>query len=443
MQTGPQQGGDRPRSVAARAHDPARVPSVLLYIVVLYVLVFTHIVSGSVLSQGALDPSIYEDAAKSNAINQLFWISLFVVSVTVAVMRRTRVLPHILPLFPLVAYLAWSLAMMPWAADRHVALRRLILQFCIVGSVWLPIVMIADSDRVRRLVFYAFLFIVLINVAMAAIIPPTTLGYAGLFSQKNELGAAAAMAFLTFLSGVGAKQRWERTASVLGIVPAAALLIASRSKTSMILAVAIPVLVAGVIMLSRAFRIRPVYLFWGGGAPVASAVVTTLGFGLRYDRVLHLLFGGATFTGRTAIWQFAWSQFQTRPITGFGSNGFWGVGANSAATFSSNAFLSNILQAHEGYLDVLLETGVVGLGLFIAFVSATLRNCASVIDKRGAFFFLAIAFFFILHNFFESSAFRRFEPNWVLFLIVAVAVARPRYARQPELDISAEWRPAC
>jgi hypothetical protein len=39
-------------------------------------------------------------------------------------------------------------------------------------------------------------------------------------------------------------------------------------------------------------------------------------------------------------------------------------------------------------------------------------------------FFVSVVLFLVLHNLEESSAFRRFEPTWVVFLAVAVAVAR-------------------
>ncbi|HUW80010.1 MAG TPA: O-antigen ligase family protein, partial [Acidocella sp.] len=147
---------------------------------------------------------------------------------------------------------------------------------------------------------------------------------------------------------------------------------------------------------------------------------------MRSDAILHALFGGDTFTGRTVIWSFARSEFLTRPLAGFGFNGFWGVGTNSAATYSNNAFFSDILQAHEGYLDVLLETGLIGLIIFVTLLLTTLRNCSRVLRLRGGTLFLAITLFFIFHNFFESSAFRRFEPAWVLFLFAATAAALER-----------------
>ncbi|MDE2161722.1 MAG: O-antigen ligase family protein [Alphaproteobacteria bacterium] len=419
------------------------VPSVFLCLVLLYSLFLTQIISGTFLNRGDLDPTINVTADASNTANQAFWLMLFIACLIVAGMRRTPILRHAWALWPLVAYLAWSTATMLWAVDPHVAWRRLILQFCIVGSVWLSVAMIGNARRVRRIVLYVLFVVVLINVSAAAVTHPTALGYAGLFGQKNELGAAAAMAFIGFSTGLGAPLSMERTVCRLGFVMSGLLLIASRSKTSLILAFSIPLVAYAAAFLARGLRVRPVYVVWGIATAALIVTLVAMGSGVRYQDILKVLFGGATFTGRTDIWAFAWSEFLIRPITGFGFNGFWGVGTNSAATFSNNAFLSNILQSHDGYLDILLETGGVGLAIFIGFVTTTFGHCSRALRVRGGVFFLAISLFFVLHNFFESSAFRRFEPAWIVFLIVAVTVARMKPTRTRNLAFSDAWVPAC
>lgn len=415
-----------PASLTARE---MAVPGALLVLALIYPLLLTQIVGGSFLALGELDPAIYLTAASSNAVNQIFWLFLFAVSLLAAGMRRTPLMREAWALLPLLIYLAWSTATIPWAADRHIAMRRLVLQFCIVGSIWLPIAMMDSAERVRELVLCVFAFVVAANAASAVLVPPTELGFAGFFSQKNGLGEVAAMAFIAFSSGIAALRRRERTLCWLGILLAGPLLVASRSKTSLILAVAVPLLAGAIAAVSRGLRLRPGYVVSAVLAVAGAGAVFALAGGVRYRHVLDVLFNGDTFTGRTEIWDFAWSEFLTRPIAGFGFNGFWGTGGGAAATFSDNAFFMNILQAHNGYLDILLETGAVGFAIFVSFVTAAVGNCRRVVHMKGGVFFLSLALFFILHNFFESSAFRRFEPAWIVFLIVAVTVARNRPAR--------------
>ncbi len=420
-----------------------RAPTIVLTLVLLYTLIFAQIISGSAAVQADLDPAIYETASRSNAINQAIWFALLAFSIMLSVMRRIDPLQASRALLPLFAYLLWSAATLPWAVDHHIALRRLILQFCIVGSIWLPVAMIRDATHVRRILLYVLFVTVLANAAAAVVVKPSGLGYAGLFSQKNGLGAVVAMALVTFLFSFDRERSTDCIISVIGTVLSLGLLVVSKSKTSIILAAAVPLIAWAAAGLARSLRIRPAVIVLAVVIVSSSATIVALNFGLRSNTILHALFGGDTFTGRTAIWDFAWSEFLTRPLAGFGFNGFWGVGANAAATYSNNAFFADILQAHEGYLDILLETGLIGLVIFVALVLRTLRNCSRVICLRGGTFFLAMTLFFVLHNFFESSIFRRFEPIWVLFLIVATAAAVERPNGQKALRHFSREATAC
>jgi O-antigen ligase len=180
--------------------------------------------------------------------------------------------------------------------------------------------------------------------------------------------------------------------------------------------------------ISRLAKLRPSTLMIGGAALSAAVVLVAFGAGINFDRILGLVFGDSTFTGRTDIWHFAWSEFRTRPLTGFGFNGFWGTGANSAASFAHNDFLSSILEAHDGYLDVLLETGAIGLAIVVCLALVTLKlfDHALADHSSRAVLFLALVFFFLIHNVVESSIFRRYENAWVFFLVAAFSVTQWR-----------------
>ena len=125
-----------PVSLADRMRVSVRmaVPTLLLAIVLLYPLFLTQLLSGAFLHAGDLDAQINVEAASSNAVNQAFWLSIFAVCVVTAALRQKSLLPYTLTLWPLLLYLAWSGATMLWAVDRHIASRRLILQFCIRGD---------------------------------------------------------------------------------------------------------------------------------------------------------------------------------------------------------------------------------------------------------------------------------------------------------------------
>ncbi|HKD23687.1 MAG TPA: O-antigen ligase family protein [Rhizomicrobium sp.] len=422
----------------------AMLPSILLAIALIYPLLISQLLTGDFLHPADFNGQINVEASGANRLNQAFWLLLFVSCAAAALMRRTRLGAQAVALWPLFLYLAWSVATLAWAVDPHVASRRLALQFCIVGAIWLPVAMIGSPTRVRRVVLYVLFYIVLLNALGIAVIERTALGYAGIFGQKNALGAVTALGLVTFLASLSARSQMDRIIALIGVPLAAFLLVYSRSKTSFILGLIVPALVYTIWFAARTLRIRPSYLVSTGMIFGFFVVAIFFGGGLRYQDVLTTFFHDATFTGRTEIWSFAWSNIVLKPYAGYGFNGFWGVGGGSAAMSSNNSLLVNILQSHNGYLDTLLETGFVGLGILVCFITVTVGHCSRLLrsDPANGAFCLSVAIFFMLHNFEESSAFRRFEPTWVIFLVAAATVAAAVRARRTAPSPQLAWSPA-
>jgi O-antigen ligase len=420
------------------------LPSVLLAVALIYPLLISQLLSGDFLHPAEFSGQINIEASGANRLNQAFWLLLFMACIATAAMRRTRLTAPAAALWPLFLYLAWSVLALAWAVDPHVSSRRLVLQLCIVGSIWLPVAMMASPTRVRRVVLYVLFYIVLLNTLGIAVIERTSLGYAGIFGQKNALGAVTALGLVTFLASLGARSNMDRLIALIGLPLAAFLLVYSRSKTSFILGLIVPALVYAVWFAARTLRIKPSYIVSTGMVFGLFVVAIFFGGGLRYQDVLTTFFHDATFTGRTEIWSFAWSNIVLKPYAGYGFNGFWGVGGGSAAMSSNNSLLVNILQSHNGYLDTLLETGFIGLGILVCLIAVTVGHCSRLLrsDPANGAFCLSVALFFILHNFEESSAFRRFEPTWVIFLVAAATVACVARAKRSAPSGQLAWSPA-
>lgn len=376
-----------------------------------------------------LDPSMNVEASGSNLLNQAFWLVLFIFAVMAG--RQAPILRLGWRLWPLVAYLVWSAASILWALAPDIVIRRLLLQIFVVGSVVLPIVLIDDEKKVRSTVLRVMFVVLLVNAAMLVLQPPTPLGHAGIYGQKNELGLTAALALLTCLTSLALGGFLQRAMAWIGIPLALGLLLASRSKTSLVLAIVIPALGWAVALAARLLKLSPALLL---GCMLALAIPIGLGVAevidLTLDDVLRFAFGDATFTGRTDIWDFAAAQIAGNPVLGHGYNGFWGIGDASPAAFSGSELIASILQAHNGYLDILLETGFVGLVLFLALLAVVIKDAGAITARSLAAgtFVIALTLFTALHNGFESTALRRFHPVW-LFMLIAAAMAAAAHCR--------------
>jgi O-antigen ligase len=90
-------------------------------------------------------------------------------------------------------------------------------------------------------------------------------------------------------------------------------------------------------------------------------------------------------------------------------------------------------EAHNGYLEVFLNLGWVGIALLTSIIITGYRNLLSMLrwnpeacGLRMAFFVAALAY-----NFTEAG-FRIMSPVWIFFLVAAVAVPKPRVAKAAE-----------
>ena len=83
-------------------------------------------------------------------------------------------------------------------------------------------------------------------------------------------------------------------------------------------------------------------------------------------------------------------------------------------------------NAHNGYLDTMVEMGYVGYALLLAFIIATLHAIGRIADRAPvrAWLVLSLAVHIIITNGLESLWMRGFEMLWIVFLILAAEAAR-------------------
>jgi O-antigen ligase len=136
------------------------------------------------------------------------------------------------------------------------------------------------------------------------------------------------------------------------------------------------------------------------------------------------LFIDLTFTGRTEIWEFVWQYVVKSPFIGTGYGSFWAIGDLSPSLVSASKFVAQYTEAHNGYLDVLVSIGAMGLvftGLALVQPYALLRFYSSsqtdTATQEVLLCALLLLTFGILHNTLESSLLQGVSPIWTLMLI--------------------------
>jgi len=132
-----------------------------------------------------------------------------------------------------------------------------------------------------------------------------------------------------------------------------------------------------------------------------------------------------SLTGRTGIWRTLVPYAMARPLLGYGAGGFW--------TTSMRELTS--AHAHNGYLDMILNLGFVGLSLFLLFFMSLCKKAHQVImmDFEWGIFFVSYLLMGLVSNMTESSvdSFTRYLSTIILFLSASSASIMSRRANSP------------
>jgi exopolysaccharide production protein ExoQ len=216
---------------------------------------------------------------------------------------------------------------------------------------------------------------------------------------------------------------FRRALAIVVSLLAGILIVMSDSKTALALAIACPILAVIVLAIRRTMRISPAVLLV---SILLGYIVVSELTGFTMYRVSYILYGDPTFTGRSYIWDFAFSKIADRPLLGWGYQSFWLVGSDAPSVVDAPGFVKSMPNAHNGYFDTMLELGYLGWGLLMAFILTTLHAVGRVADRYygRAWSMLTIALYVIIYNGLESFWMRGYEFLWVVFLVLAVDIRR-------------------
>jgi exopolysaccharide production protein ExoQ len=191
----------------------------------------------------------------------------------------------------------------------------------------------------------------------------------GILGNSNLLAMVALLAIAVF--GVQLADRSVRRGTgIAWLVVALLAMVLTRSSTVILAGVFMLVVLLFALWTRRVDPAKrlPVYLT-GAGLVVVVAVLATV----FASRIPTLLGKSEDLTGRLDIWKSVIGLAQQRPVFGWGWVSYW---APWVKPFDGLAVRNGVqyLQAHNAWLDVWLQLGIVGLVVFILLVLTTLRR---------------------------------------------------------------------
>jgi exopolysaccharide production protein ExoQ len=372
-----------------------------------------------------------EMALDGNSTDAAVFGVLLAAGLFVLLSRRRQAGAQVIGNAAIVIYFVYCLVSVLWSPFPSVAFKRWSKA---VGDLVMVLVVLTDAqpvEAIRRL--FARVGAILMPLSLY-LIRYTTMGRGydpdgrpmntGVTTNKNSLG------LLTFVVGLSvvwslwsllrAKDEPNRGRRLLSrfalLACVMAVLYMAQSATSVVCFLVGSALI--VLSSMGAIKSRPAVVHAAMVTLAVAGGVAMLAGG--QEALLGALGRDSHLTGRTQIWSTVIARAHN-PIIGTGFESFWNASIKSFQTESEYMF-GNINSAHNGYIDVYLNLGWVGVTLvLLVLISGYFRACRAVHRKPEVgglllAFVVTAAFYSV-----TEAGFRMLSPAWICLLLAVVA----------------------
>lgn len=254
----------------------------------------------------------------------------------------------------------------------------------------------------------------------------------GIYTHKNNFGKMMTLSsavFTLLLMDKPKAKLWVATGLGLSFM----LLLLSTSRGALVNVVAMWAVIAACSLFRLQYHLLVISLGTIAiiGGTISAWVVSNL-----ETIVVDILGKDMTFTGRTTLWLSIIDVIKERPWLGYGYQAFWsGLDGPSAPVIRAEGWLAP--DAHNGFLDLILQLGFVGLFVFLCgYIFNFFYYLKCLRNTSGIEFIWPLPFliFMILSNLPETSLMRANDFFWVLYVAIALSRLMPGESVQPQTE---------
>jgi exopolysaccharide production protein ExoQ len=348
--------------------------------------------------------------------------------------RRTRTL--LAANWPILIYFFYCLISAAWSYHPDVSFKRWVKA---IGDPAMALIIVTDEQPVaafRRIISRVGFLLLPASVLLIKYYGDLGRGYTpdgepmntGVTTNKNSLGLIVFLVSLGALWNVRAllmdKKAPDRTRRLVAQGALLTFGIVLLQMAHCATAVACSILGAGLMLLTtrRAFRNRP-----GRVYALCLAIVLAGGLAMLFgggSAVSTALGRGSGLSGRGEIWAAVISA-AGNPVIGTGFESFW-ISPNVQKVWRGLSGWwdpKGLNEAHNGYLEVYLNLGWVGLSLISLVLISGYRRAVKALRRDSEFGSLMLAYIVTATFYSVTEAGFRFLAPMLLFLLLAVISA--------------------
>jgi O-antigen ligase len=253
-----------------------------------------------------------------------------------------------------------------WSIDKLETIRRSV---ALLGTTAFGVLLGITYSRLQLVCFFKnmFLFLVIISVFLAVVLPQYGTHEFGQFagfwrgalSFKNQMGWAAAVFLVLWLSGFSIKKCISPT-FIIGLFLGLLLLIQTRSSTGLIVLSVGGLILLTIYIIHKSDFFRPIIVLF-----FIILTVVAIGFyDVLFEMILNAVGKDASLTGRTSIWLALYASIENNLIIGVGYAAFW----PNASAYFGGTWMAELNHAHNTYIELLVDLGIMGTILCLLFI---------------------------------------------------------------------------
>lgn len=387
-------------------------------------------------------------------LRQICFIALFIIIVIDGFAKGSIIQLFKIP-FGLLVISIWCTLSILWAIDPEIATRRLAFTLIII------LIISYTTNRlsyiqITNILFYSCAVLVIVDfltVPLFSLAVHQTDGFEeslagdwrGIHSHKNFAGVFCALSLIIFINHWRANS--FNLSTIILIIAATFFMYMSRSKTS---GGFIIIAMLGGVSICLFFKNSAFRLITSCVAALAALPLLFLAF-QKSDDITALFDDPASFTGRSQIWPMLLNYSSDHFLLGSGYGSFWSIGDLSPVySYGSGWLITFVKHGHNGFLDILVQTGFPGLLIsifYLVFYPLYQLLFRPLRDAESRWFLSSILLFGWLHNLLESSLLDRANPLWVIMVLVYCLLTKemapsdmslraPEHFRRPKFGAS-------
>jgi exopolysaccharide production protein ExoQ len=335
--------------------------------------------------------------------------------------------------FALMALLIFALLSVVWSDFPFIALKRWLRD---LGNYLVILVVVSDPrplEAVRTILRRLCYLLIPLSILIYKYYPQIGKQYdpwtgaamfVGATTSKNMLGVLCLISGIFFFWDTVTRwsQRKERQIKRIILVNVAFLAMTLRLLTLSSSATSSVCLVIGCLVIaaiqSKWGTRHPSFVKFLIPASFCVFLILTAGFNIN-ETLARGVGRDPTLTGRTNIWKAVLST-NTNPLVGTGYQSFW-LGPRLTHVWK---LAGGVTEAHNGYLEVYIDLGLIGVVLLLIFLIASYRSMCKRLSPSFGLATLGLALWTVVlfYNITESAAFNG-QFLWVIFLLVEIIVS--------------------